>query len=107
MASGVAGGRNLSSSRVQGLRRERPFGQLQLVDGTQWRIKNAELAYTLTAERLRKAGITSLRFYISGNNLWLFSHLNEDRETGGTRTNDNVMKYPLTKRYTFGVKIEF
>ena len=43
----------------------------------------------------------------TGNNLWLFSHLNEDRETGGTRTNDNVMKYPLTKRYTFGVKIEF
>ena len=29
VASGVAGGRNLSSSRVQGLRRERPFGQLQ------------------------------------------------------------------------------
>ena len=82
-------------------------GSFNMVDGTQWRIKNAELAYTLTAERLRKAGITSLRFYISGNNLWLFSHLNEDRETGGTRTNDNVMKYPLTKRYTFGVKIEF
>lgn len=82
-------------------------GSFNMVDGTIWRVKNAEIAYTLQHAKLARAGIGSLRFFINGNNLWLFTHLNEDRETGGARDNDNTLKYPLTKRVTMGLKIEF
>jgi L-rhamnose mutarotase len=56
---------------------------------------------------LKKAGIQNLKVFLNGNNLWLFSYLNEDRETGRTRDNDNIQKYPMTKRINMGVKIDF
>lgn len=82
-------------------------GTYHLVDGTLWRLKNAEIAYTMRNKSLEKLGIGSCRFFVNGNNIFLYSHLNEDRETGGKRENTNVSKYPLTKRFNFGLKLEF
>jgi TonB-linked SusC/RagA family outer membrane protein len=82
-------------------------GTYNMVDGTMWRLKNAEIAYRFSSPVLKKVGINNMRVFLNGNNLWLFSRLNEDRETGGTRENDNIQKYPMTKRYNMGVKIEF
>lgn len=82
-------------------------GTYNMVDGTIWRLKNAEIAYRFAGSSLRKFGIESLNLFLNGNNLWLFSYLNEDRETGGVRDNDNTQKYPMTKRYNMGFKIEF
>ncbi|GAB6009916.1 SusC/RagA family TonB-linked outer membrane protein [Dysgonomonas reticulitermitis] len=82
-------------------------GTYHMVDGTMWRLKNAEIAYRFSNSFLKKFGIESMRIFLNGNNLWLYSHLNEDRETGGTRDNDNVQKYPMSKRFNMGVKIEF
>jgi hypothetical protein len=81
-------------------------GQYNQVDGTLWRLKSAEIAYTFTGGTLKKMGINNARIYMNGNNLWLWSHLNEDRETGGTR-GDSFEKYPLTKRINFGMNISF
>ncbi len=80
-----------------------------LIDGTQWRIKNAEVAYRFNNKKLKTIGIESLRVYLNGNNLWLWSRLNEDRETGTTRKADggHSAKYPMQKRFNFGVRIEF
>ena len=82
-------------------------GAYNMVDGTMWRLKNAEIAYRFSTPALKKVGIQNMRVFINGNNIWLYSHLNEDRETGGTRDNDNVQKYPMSKRFNMGVKIEF
>lgn len=82
-------------------------GTYNMVDGTMWRLKNAEIAYRFSGSFLNKFGIGSLNVFINGNNLWLYSHLNEDRETGGVRDNDNTQKYPMTKRYNMGFKVEF
>jgi len=82
-------------------------GTYNMVDGTMWRLKNAEIAYRFSPLSLKKIGIESLRIFINGNDLWLFSHLNEDRETGDVRANDNTQKYPMTKRFNMGMKIEF
>jgi len=82
-------------------------GTYDMVDGTMWRLKNAEVAYSFSGFYLKKIGINSLRLFLNGNDLWLFSYLNEDRETGGVRDNNNVQKYPMTKRFNMGVKIEF
>ncbi|MEN6323229.1 MAG: TonB-dependent receptor [Proteiniphilum sp.] len=82
-------------------------GQYNRVDGTLWRLKTAEIAYTITNSFIRSMGIDNARVYVNGNNLWLWSHLNEDRETGGTRGDGNFEKYPLTKRINFGMNISF
>jgi TonB-linked SusC/RagA family outer membrane protein len=82
-------------------------GTYNMVDGTMWRLKTAEISYRISGKLLEKIAIDNMRIYINGNNLWLYSHLNEDRETGGTRQNDNVEKYPMLKRVNFGLKIEF
>jgi TonB-linked SusC/RagA family outer membrane protein len=82
-------------------------GTYNMVDGTMWRLKNTEIAYRFPEASLAKLGLGGLRIFLNGNNLWLFSYLNEDRETGGTRANDNVQKYPMSKRFNMGIKIEF
>ena len=82
-------------------------GTYHMVDGTMLRLKNAEIAYRFSGSYLKKFGVDNLRLFVNANNLWLYSHLNEDRETGGVRDNDNKLKYPMTKRINMGVKIEF
>ncbi len=82
-------------------------GTYNMVDGTLWRLKTAEVAYRFSGKSLKSFGIEGLRVFVNGNNLFLWSHLNEDRETGGTRDNDNVKKYPMSKRINLGVKVEF
>jgi hypothetical protein len=81
-------------------------GQYNRVDGTLWRLKTAEMAYAFTGEALRKIGLKNMRIYVNGNNLWLWSHLNEDRETGGIR-NVGFDGYPLAKRINFGMDVTF
>jgi TonB-linked SusC/RagA family outer membrane protein len=81
-------------------------GQFNQVDGTLWRLKTAEIAYAFRCGALKKIGIKDLQIFVNGNNLWLWSHLNEDRETGGVR-NVSFDKYPLTKRINFGMNITF
>lgn len=85
-------------------------GQFNKIDGTLWRLKTAEIAYTFTSSSLNKFGIDNARIFVNGNNLWLWSHLNEDRERGQARQSqegENFDKYPLTKRINFGMNITF
>jgi TonB-linked SusC/RagA family outer membrane protein len=81
-------------------------GQYSEVDGTLWRLKTAEIAYTFTGGTLKKMGINNTRLYVNGNDLFLWSHLNEDRESGGIR-GTSALKYPMTKRINFGIDISF
>ncbi|MDO9634985.1 MAG: TonB-dependent receptor [Paludibacter sp.] len=84
------------------------IGNYNYKDGSMWRLKNVELAYQLKNKVLEDVGINSLRLFLSGNNLWLFSHLNEDRETGSIRNvHDHAVKYPMTKTYNLGFNIQF
>jgi len=83
------------------------IGNYKYKDGTMWRLKNVELAYQFQNKFLKELGVNSVRVFLNGHNLWLYSHLNEDRETGGTRINDNVLKYPMTKTYNMGFNIQF
>jgi hypothetical protein len=77
-------------------------------DGTMWRLKNAEIAYNIESKGLDKVGISNINVFVNGNNLFLWSHLNEDRETGGKRGHDSISEiYPLTKRYNFGLRVKF
>ncbi|MCG8702237.1 MAG: SusC/RagA family TonB-linked outer membrane protein, partial [Bacteroidales bacterium] len=72
-------------------------------DATLLRLKNAEIAYTFKSEFLKRYGLSSLRIYANGNNLYLWSSMLEDRETGDLES----INYPLSKRINFGLDITF
>lgn len=78
-----------------------------LEDASYLRLKSAEIGYTLTTSWLSKAGISNVRFYFNGNNLFTFCRLfpGEDPEypTGSV----NSEPYPLTRVFNMGVNINF
>lgn len=68
------------------------------------RLKNLEIGYTIPAHLLRKAGISSLRIFLSGQNLATWSRLRADHLDPETF---DAMSYPVTKMYNIGVNISF
>lgn len=98
---------NSGSYRAPSFMTDSNIGNYAYKDGTMWRLKNVELGYTFQNKKLKGIGVNSLRVFLNGNNLWLYSHLNEDRETGDTRTaHDQAVKYPMTKTYNMGLTVE-
>lgn len=68
------------------------------------RLKNIELGYTLPQRWLRAIGISKVRVYVSGQNLWTHSpqvadHIDPEQ--------DDPIGYPLTKMMNVGVNISF
>jgi TonB-linked SusC/RagA family outer membrane protein len=53
----------------------RPLTDSQLIDASYFAIKNITFGYTLPKPMLQKAGIESIRAFVSFDNLALFSHL--------------------------------
>ena len=75
-----------------------------LVDGSYIRLKNAEIAYTFNGRAIKKVGLNSLRIYLNGNNLWVWSKMPDDRESnyaGGGSTG----AYPTVKRFNLGLRL--
>lgn len=77
-----------------------------LYDGSYIRLKNAEIAYTFGARPLSKVGFTSLRVYLNGNNLWVWSRMPDDRESNFAGAGAQGA-YPTIKRYNLGFRITF
>jgi hypothetical protein len=73
-----------------------------LHDGSYVRLKYAELSYTFTQDDwISRVGLSSLKVFVNGNNLFLWTKMPDDREsnTGGNTA------YPTQKRYNLGVRI--
>ena len=73
-----------------------------LHDGSYLRLKYAELSYTFSKEDwIKKIGLTNLKVFANGNNLYLWTKMPDDREsnTGGNSA------YPTQKRFNLGVRI--
>ena len=72
-------------------------------DGSFLRLKQMEFGYTLPRKLVRKAGIESLRFYVSGTNLWCWSNFKLwDPEMAG-----NGLGYPVQRVINLGVNVNF
>ena len=77
-------------------------GTRYLFDGSYLRLKYAELAYTFNSKSwIKKLGMNSLRLYVNGNNLFLWSSMPDDREsnTGGGSA------YPTQRRVNVGFRL--
>lgn len=73
-----------------------------LFDGSYTRLKYAELSYIFSKEKwLKASGLTSLKLFVNGNNLFLWTDMPDDREsnTGGWSA------YPTQRRFNLGFKI--
>lgn len=78
-------------------------------DASYIRLKNLQIGYTLPSELLEKTGLfSSVRFHVSGENLWTKTDLNEnfDPETLGGGWGGGKI-YPPSKVLSVGMNISF
>jgi TonB-linked SusC/RagA family outer membrane protein len=74
-----------------------------MYDNSFLRLKSAELGYAMPVKLASKAGLSNLRFYLSGTNLWLFSKFKLwDVEMG-----NNGLNYPLQRVVNIGINLSF
>lgn len=75
-----------------------------IMDRSFLRLKNIELGYSLPKKVLKKVGMSKLRFYVSGTNLFTWHHLKTNCiDPEQTKAN----QYPITKMFTFGLNVTF
>jgi hypothetical protein len=74
-------------------------------DAAYLRLKDIQLGYTLPEQLVSKAGITKLRFYVAGHDVWETTGVLDviDPETPDQAT----FQYPFRRTYTVGVNLNF
>lgn len=79
-------------------------GTRYLYDGSYLRLKNVELAYTFQNDWVKRMRMKSLRIYLNGDNLLLWTNMPDDRESNfsGSATSG---AYPATRRFNLGINI--
>ena len=75
-----------------------------LFDGSYFRLKNVEVAYTWTKGWVKKLGFSSLKLYLNANNLFLITKMPDDRESNYGFSGGGGA-YPTVRRYNFGFKL--
>lgn len=78
-----------------------------LQDASYIRLKNLQIGYTLPKTVVSKLGISNLRVFVSGENLWTGTSLNDlyDPETIGGGWNGCV--YPMSRTFSCGLSLTF
>jgi len=78
-----------------------------LQDASYIRLKNLQVGYTLPQSLVGKLGITKLRLFVSGENLWTGTSLAKmfDPETISGGNDGNGNSYPLQKTVSFGLSL--
>jgi TonB-linked SusC/RagA family outer membrane protein len=78
--------------------------------GAYFRVRNAQLGYTLPADLLRKMGVHSIRVFANAQNaINIFGYKGFSPEIGGGVLNQGIDAnvYPLYATYNFGVNVTF
>lgn len=85
-----------------------------LEDGSYLRMQNITLGYTLPKNFVQKFGLTSLRLYFSGQNLFTITNYSGyNPEVSNYNSNGSLTpgvdygSYPLSKTYSFGLNVSF
>ncbi|MBQ5985471.1 MAG: TonB-dependent receptor [Bacteroidales bacterium] len=83
---------------------------LYIQDGTYGRLKNIQLGYTLPERLTRTVFVSSLRLYVSAENLLtMTSYRGYDPEisSGGTSLGVDYGVYPQARTFLFGINLKF
>ena len=77
-------------------------------DASYLRVKHFEIGYTLPDELTKRAGVSKVRFYVSGQNLFTFTKFTEGYDPEDAVTFNNLNdSYPMAKTVAFGINLEF
>ncbi|MFP5039348.1 SusC/RagA family TonB-linked outer membrane protein [Parasediminibacterium sp. JCM 36343] len=82
-------------------------------DGSYLRVKTVAFGYTIPSNIIRRIGISSVRMYLSAQNLFTFTHYTGTDPEVSTLSGNNLTPgfdfspYPRTKVVTFGVNVKF
>jgi TonB-linked SusC/RagA family outer membrane protein len=80
------------------------YGNYYAYDGSYFRLKNAEIAYTFASAKINRIGIKSLRIYLNGNNLLLWTKMPDDRESNLSGYGGQGA-YPTVRRINLGINV--
>jgi TonB-linked SusC/RagA family outer membrane protein len=84
------------------------IGNYYYYDASYIRLKTVELAYQFPAAMLKKlGGMSALRLFVNGNNLWFWSRLPDDRENAWNGGTAEQGAYPSLRRINFGFNVSF
>lgn len=78
-----------------------------LLNGAYLRIKNVSVGYTIPAKWTKKVGISRLRFYASGENLYEFSAIKKYIDPEAVNQGPSAWAYPYQRRYALGLNLDF
>ena len=76
-----------------------------MLNGAYMRLKNIQLGYTLPSSLLKNTGISGVRFYANGNNIFTVTKMPLGMDPESPESNNNSV--PLVATYTFGVEVKF
>jgi len=76
-------------------------GTMGYQDASYVRLRNLSLSYDLPSQWLKSAGISRLRIYVNGDNLWTKTKFQSYSPEG------DPDDYPETRNYTIGVNVNF
>jgi len=77
-------------------------------NGAYMRLKNLVLGYSVPQKVIdRWKGVTRLRFYVSGSDLWELTHIHDGWDPETTRTVATNERYPFYRFLTFGANLTF
>lgn len=82
-------------------------------DGSYIRLQNLSLGYTLPKARIAKVGISNIRVYLSGQNLYtISSYSGYDPEIGSFNQNPLISgvdngRFPVARSFTLGANVNF
>ncbi|WP_163324752.1 SusC/RagA family TonB-linked outer membrane protein [Draconibacterium mangrovi] len=84
-----------------------PYGNYY--DASLVRLKTVEISYDIPKKICTKIGISGLKVFANGNNLYLWTDLPDDREFNGNNTLNSNFRgdYPTMKRFNFGLNLNF
>ena len=89
----------------------RPFRYDQTLfqeDGSYLKINDVTFGYTFKRELTKRIGITGLRLYLTGRNLYTFTNYSgPNPESVDGLGRDDSGGYPNSRSYTFGLNIQF
>jgi len=79
-----------------------------LQNGAYVRLKNIVIGYTLSPAIARRAKLQGLRVYVSGNDLWELTHVQDKWDPEQTNNiAGGAQRYPFYRLLTFGVNATF
>jgi len=77
-----------------------------LLNAAYIRVKNLSLGYTLPATLTRRFGVSRLRFYVTGENIFEFSQVKKYVDPEAVNATDS-WAYPFQRKYAAGLNLDF